>query len=87
MSDDRRRKDRSRATKVGLVLAGYVVAFLTALSVVALHGYLFPTPDSSGGMAAFGDLILFLMVFGFLALAPTGAAIFWIVRRLAASEQ
>jgi hypothetical protein len=81
-------------SKVGLVVAGYVAAFLIALAVVA--GYVAATkgPDrqTSGGMYAFGDSILFLAVFWVATLPATGVALFflrshrlfWIVLSVAA---
>ena len=66
--------------KVAIVAGGYLLAILLACAAVALHMAL--TSDSgaqaSGGMAAFGDLVLFIAVFGAVALVPTGAAFFFI---------
>jgi hypothetical protein len=60
--------------KVAIVASGYVLAFLMAAGAVALHAAL--TRESgaqaSGGMSAFGDLVLFVAVFGAVALVPTG---------------
>jgi hypothetical protein len=65
-------------TKVGLVVAGYVVAVLLALAVVAIHDAFMSGPGSQGGMAAFGDSLLFLAVFGVSAVPPTSAALYFL---------
>jgi hypothetical protein len=66
--------------KVAIVAGGYLLAFLMASAAVTLHAAL--TGESgaqaSGGMAAFGDLVLFIAVFGAVALVPTGAAFFFL---------
>jgi hypothetical protein len=67
--------------KAGLVSVGYVLACLAAGGAVYVNGWL--TPDAvkqaSGGMSAFGDLILLMGTFGFCALLPTGLALYFIV--------
>ena len=69
--------------KVAIVVGGYLLAFLMASAAVALHAAL--TPESgaqaSGGMSAFGDLVLFVAVFGAVALVPTGAAFFFLLSK------
>ena len=69
--------------KVAIVAGGYLLAFLLASAAVALHVLL--TGESgaqaSGGMAAFGDLVLFVVVFGAVALVPTGAAFFFLLSK------
>ena len=73
----------SRLTKFGLVLGGYSLACLVAGGVVYLY-QLFTqdaASQASAGMAAFGDLILFVGVFGVLALFPTGLALYFILRK------
>lgn len=66
--------------KVAIVAGGYLLAVLMASAAVALHAAL--TGESgaqaSGGMSAFGDLVLFVAVFGAVALVPTGAAFFFL---------
>ena len=66
--------------KVGLVGAGYVLAFLVA-AAAAMAKHLIETRvlgvDNSG-MAAFGDGLLFLAVFGIATLPATGAAFFFL---------
>ncbi|HTS88979.1 MAG TPA: hypothetical protein VMG41_10850 [Gemmatimonadales bacterium] len=63
--------------KVGLVAAGYLLALLLAVAVVRLHDATtsLPPADTSGGMYAFGDAMLFVVVFGVVALLPTAAAL------------
>jgi hypothetical protein len=65
-------------TKAGLVGAGYVAALLIAAAVVAAHIAVTqgPTFQASSGMYAFGDGLLFLAVFGVVAIVPTSAALF-----------
>ena len=69
--------------KVAIVAGGYLLAFLMASTAVALHAAL--THESgaqaSGGMSAFGDLVLFVAVFGAVALVPTGAAFFFLLSK------
>ena len=66
--------------KVGLVVAGYVVAFLVAFAVVAIHVAATSGPDRQvyGAMYGFGDDLLFLAVFGVAAVPPTSAALFFL---------
>jgi len=70
------------SAKVALVAAGYVAAGLIATAAVALHMAL-TASDSRGadGMYAFGDALLFLFVFGVVALVPTAAAVYFIRTR------
>jgi hypothetical protein len=71
------------ALKVALVIGGYLMAFLAATAAVALHAALASESgtQASGGMSAFGDLVLFVAVFGAVALVPTGAAFFFLFSR------
>ena len=65
--------------KVGLVLAGYVAALLVPCAFFWLRELVFPSdPSQAGGMQAFGDLMLFCAMFGFLALFPTALALFFL---------
>ena len=69
--------------KLGLVVGGYAAACLVAVGVVYING-LFVDPavlQASSGMSAFGDLILFVGVFGVLALFPTGLMLYFLVRK------
>lgn len=64
--------------KIGMVVAGYAVAFLFAFAVVAFYAAYVSGPDlGSSGMYAFGDGLLFLAVFAVAAILPTGAALFF----------
>ena len=67
-------------TKLALVVAGYVGAFLAALGIVALYVASTSGPDRQtyGGMFAFGDSLLFLGVFGLAAVPATGAGLFFL---------
>jgi len=73
----------SRLTKVGLVIGGYVVACLIASAVVYVWELFTqgPIAQASSGMYAFGDLLLFIGVFGGLALIPTGLAGYFLFRK------
>jgi hypothetical protein len=74
------------ATQIAL---GFMVAFFVATGIVWLHHLVFPLPpeEASGGMAAFGDLVLFAGVFTLAAIIPTigllrllnGVRAFWSV--------
>ena len=68
--------------KGGLVAAGYLAAFLVASAAVAVRLATTTGPDAqaASGMYAFGDALLFVAVFGGLALVPTGAALFFVRR-------
>jgi hypothetical protein len=65
----------SRFYKLGVVLVGYAAALLASYAVCYVLQRLHPGPDPSGGMQAFGDMLLFLGIFGFLALFPTALAL------------
>ena len=73
----------SRLTKVGLVIGGYVAACLIASAVVYVWELFTQDPiaQASSGMYAFGDLLLFIGVFGGLALIPTGLAGYFLFRK------
>ncbi len=68
------------AAKVGVVLGGYVLAIVVAWVVTTLYVVATSGPDRQtyGAMYAFGDSILFLMVFGLAACLPTAAALFFL---------
>jgi hypothetical protein len=63
--------------KVAGVAGGYVAACLMAAAAVAVQNAHrdVPAAEASGGMYAFGDSLLFLAVFGVVALVPTGFAL------------
>jgi hypothetical protein len=67
--------------KFGVVLAGYVAAVLAANAVVAVRIAHTSGPDAqaSAGMYAFGDGLVFIAVFGTVALVPTFSAL-WFLR-------
>src|SRR5262245_32103530 len=62
--------------KLGVVVIGYAVALGAAFLAVAISGGdSGPAAAASGGMTAFGDTLLFVAVFGLLALIPTAIAL------------
>jgi len=75
----------NRSAKLRVVVAGYVTAFLAAGVAMVLRVLLTQgdVANASSGMYAFGDTILFIAVFGVVALVPTGLALYWLrpVRR------
>ncbi len=66
--------------RLGLVVAGYLVALGIASAVVALRVVATNGPDrrTYGTMFAFGDSLLFLAVFAIAAIPATGAALFFL---------
>jgi hypothetical protein len=66
--------------KVGLVVAGYVIAVAMATAAVVCHLIVLggPAGSAGGGMNAFGDGLLFLAIFGVAAVPPTVAAFFFL---------
>jgi hypothetical protein len=80
--------------KAGIVVGGYIAAILLAVCVVWIYIELTSGPDRdlSSGMHAFGDMLLFIAVFGLVSIVPTGLAlafmrgrrIFWRVLSLLA---
>jgi hypothetical protein len=73
----------STAKRLALIAAGYVLAVIGGLAAVALNELFMPADiaETSPGMVAFGDMILFVLVVGFLGLAPT-----WFLLRLLAEK-
>jgi hypothetical protein len=62
----------SAVKRLALIATGYALAVASGLAAVALNELLMPADSAqSSGMAAFGDVILFVMVAGVLSLAPT----------------
>jgi hypothetical protein len=63
----------SAAKKLALIAAGYVLAVVGGLAAVAVNEWLMPEEISqtSPGMVAFGDMMLLVLVAGFLGLVPT----------------
>jgi len=72
----------NKLAKLSLVIGGYVLACLAAGSVVYVYELLTQNAaaQASSGMYAFGDLILFIGVFGILALFPTGLGLYFLLR-------
>jgi hypothetical protein len=63
----------SAAKKLALIALGYALAVAGGFAAVAVNEMLIPADvaESSGGMVAFGDMILFVLATGFFSLAPT----------------
>ena len=70
--------------KVAIVAGGYLLAFVLAYAAVALHTAWVNEsgPLASDGMSAFGDLVLFVAVFGTVSLLTTGAALFFLLSKI-----
>lgn len=66
--------------KIGLVLAGYAAALGLAVAAVYLESIVSQAVrgQNSQGMVAEGDSILFLAVFGFVSLFPTGLGLYFL---------
>ena len=66
--------------KLGVVLGGYVVAFAIASAVVAAYIAATETPDRQtyAAMYDFGDLLLWLGVFGLASIPATAAGLFFL---------
>jgi hypothetical protein len=69
-----------KSAKVGIVAAGYILACVAAFAVSYIYDLSTRGTDvqASQGMFAFGQSILFLVVFGVLALIPTVLAFFFL---------
>ena len=63
----------STATKLALIAVGYALALAGGFGLLALNELLIPADISqtSGGMVAFGDMIVLVLGAGFLSLLPT----------------
>ena len=70
----------SKLVKVGVVLGGYIGAFVAASILVYIRQLLTsgPAAQAASGMYAWGDLMLFVMAFTILALIPTGFALYFL---------
>ena len=66
------------AAKAGLVTLGYVAALAITLLVAAIQVADTSGPDPQGGVAAFGDSLMLLAVFGAAAIPATLAALFFL---------
>jgi len=73
----------TRRAKLGLVMRGYVTACLVAGAAVYANQLFTKNAASqaAAGMVAFGDLMLFVGVFGVLALLPTGLTLYFVFRK------
>ena len=76
----------SRLAKLGLVIGGYVAACLIASAVVYVWQLYKQdaSAQASAGMYAGDALLLFIGVFGVLALIPTGLAVYFLLRKFLA---
>jgi len=63
----------STAKRLALIAAGYALSVAGGFAAVAVNELLMPADiaQTSGGMVAFGDMILFVLAAGVLSLAPT----------------
>jgi hypothetical protein len=68
----------STPAKIGVVIAGYLFAGFVACAAVALNDAARPGPERSGGMAAFGDSLLFLAVFALAAIPASSTALYFL---------
>jgi hypothetical protein len=70
----------SIATRLALIAVGYALSIAGGFAAVTVNEAFMPAEiaQTSGGMVAFGDMILFVLVGGLLSLAPT-----WFLLKLA----
>jgi hypothetical protein len=63
----------STAKKLALIAAGYALCIVAGFAAVTVNELRMPADVAQGspGMVAFGDMILFVLVAGFVGLAPT----------------
>ena len=71
-----------RWTKIGIVLAGYGLAFIASVAFVAIYDrhFTFADNQTSGGMIAGAELMYGTGIFLLVALAPTSLAL-WFMRK------
>jgi hypothetical protein len=70
--------------KIGLIALGYAAAIGAASMAVAIRMMATgQAAQAAGGMYAFGDLLLFVAVFGAIAALPTGVALYMLWSRIA----
>jgi hypothetical protein len=69
--------------RLAWIAAGYGLAIAAGVVAVSINEMLIPADvsQSSGGMVAFGDMILFVLAVGFFSLAPT-----WFLLKLLAEK-
>jgi hypothetical protein len=70
------------ATRVAAVLGGYLVAALVATLMVRIAYARVPEAELSGGMAAFGMALLYMLAFGGMAMVQSGLLIYWLRGRV-----
>ena len=63
----------STAKKLALIAAGYALCVVAGFAAVTVNELRMPADVAQGspGMVAFGDMILFVLVAGFVGLVPT----------------
>ena len=73
----------SAAKKLALIAAGYTLSVAGGVAAVAVNELRMPADiaQTSPGMVAFGDIILFVLAAGFFSLAPT-----WFLLKLAVEK-
>jgi hypothetical protein len=73
----------SIAKRLALITVGYALSVAGGLAAVTANEAFMPTEiaQTSGGMVAFGDMVLFVLVGGFLCLVPT-----WFLLNLAIEQ-
>jgi hypothetical protein len=74
----------STAEMPGLIIVGYALSLAGGLAAVAVNELFMPAEiaETSPGMVAFGDMILFVLAAGVLGLAPT-----WFLLKLAVAKK
>jgi hypothetical protein len=67
-------------SKVGLVVAGYVLAFAASAAIIWIYTAATSGPDRQtyGAMYEFGDSLLFLAVLGVASVPPTGLGLYFL---------
>ena len=69
----------NKIVKIGLVIVGFILAFAVASFAVYLNDLRTAQfQDQSSGMVAGGEMILFIGVFAFCSVFPTGLALFFL---------
>lgn len=76
----------SMAKKLALIAMGYALSVAGGVGLVVVYELLIPV-DASGGMVAFGDMIIFVLGTGFFSLAPTWFLLKLLVRWISPSRR
>lgn len=73
----------STTKRLALIATGYALALGSGFAAVAVNELSMPEDVAQGspGMVAFGDMILFVLVAGFFALAPTWFLLKFLIER------